>query len=219
MEKLYHAITENNADMAVCAFEQNGIEHSDHKNGYSGVISIEKNPDYIADVITIVWNKIYCSELWTHLRFPEGVIYEDTAVIPLITARCRKIAFVDDVLYHYMDVENSVMHRQNGHEKDWFQVLDYMNQDKYRNRYPEQYQYLSMLCMLGVIVTLIRRKAKGKEYDQIYQYIREYGCRWKGNSCFERYKAKSNIKGRIFLWLLLRRWLWAVKLIMRLQEK
>lgn len=219
VEKLYHAIIENNADMAVCAFERNGIEDSDHKNGCSGVISIEKNPDYIADVIAIVWNKIYCSELWTHLRFPEGVIYEDAALLPLIIARCQKIAFIDDVLYHYMDVENSVMHRQNGHENDFFQILDYMNQDGYRNKYPEQYQYLSMSYMFGVIITLIRRKAKKKEYDRVYQYIRKYGCNWKENSYFERHKAKSNIKGRIFEWLLLRRWLWAVKLIIRLQEK
>lgn len=218
VEKLYHAITENNADMAVCAFEQNGIEDSDYKKGYSGVISIEKNPDYIADVITIIWNKIYCSELWTDLRFPEGVIYEDAALIPLITARCQKIAFIDDVLYHYMDVENSVMHRQNGHEKDFFKIVEYMNQDEYQNRYPEQYQYLSMSYMFGVITTLIKKKVKGEEYDRAYQYIRKYGCRWKGNSCFERHKAKSNIKGRIFQWLLFKRWLWAVKLIMRLQK-
>ena len=221
VEKLYRAITESIADMAVCAYERNGNVASDGEKGYSGVISIEDNPDFVTDVIVIVSNKIYRSDLWKKesLRFPEGVIYEDAALIPLITARCQKIVLIDDVLYHYMDVENSVMHRQNGHEKDFFQILDYMNQDGYRNKYPEQYQYLSMSYMFGVIITLIRRKAKKKEYERVYQYIRKYGCNWKGNSCFERHKARSNSKGRIFHWILLKRWLWAVKLIIRLKAK
>ena len=38
------------------------------------------------------WNKIYKRTLWEHIRFPEGYVYEDMRVMPLLYEQCKCIA-------------------------------------------------------------------------------------------------------------------------------
>jgi len=46
-------------------------------------------------------NKLYTRALWRDLRFPEGYIHEDEAVIYELAARCRRIAIAAPALYFY----------------------------------------------------------------------------------------------------------------------
>lgn len=48
------------------------------------------------------WNKIYRRELWSETRFPIGVYYEDTAVMPAIVRQCRSIHYSSHGCYRYI---------------------------------------------------------------------------------------------------------------------
>lgn len=53
--------------------------------------------------------KLYRKHLFEHLRFPEGFIYEDEAVLYPVVARCRRIAALSAPLYHYRRLNTSTM--------------------------------------------------------------------------------------------------------------
>ncbi len=47
------------------------------------------------------WNKIYKRSLWDHLRFPEGYVYEDMRVMPLVYEQCERIVVSPlNLVYH-----------------------------------------------------------------------------------------------------------------------
>ena len=55
-----------------------------------------------------VWDKVYRSELWQGVRFPEGHYYEDMAVILDILFRAERICLIRDKLVYYRNRPNSI---------------------------------------------------------------------------------------------------------------
>lgn len=49
----------------------------------------------------IVWNKLYRSELWKNVRFPDGRVYEDRTTTFQVLDLCEKMVVIDDPLYLY----------------------------------------------------------------------------------------------------------------------
>lgn len=56
----------------------------------------------------VVWNKIYCRELWGDIRFPDGHVYEDIAVTYQLFDKCRKVYFLEQPLYMYRKRPGSI---------------------------------------------------------------------------------------------------------------
>ena len=90
------------------------VPHQEIKSGYfdvkfSGFIILEDND--LLRLSATVWDKLYLrskvEEL--HLRFPEGVWYEDNAFIWNYFSLCRKTFFVKDKLYFYYRRDGSFM--------------------------------------------------------------------------------------------------------------
>ncbi len=52
--------------------------------------------------------KLCKRELFDGLRFPEGLIYEDYAIIPKAAARANRIAYVDEYIYYYRPNASSI---------------------------------------------------------------------------------------------------------------
>jgi len=52
-----------------------------------------------AEIDHVVWNKLYCSSLWQHIRFPEGHVYEDVDTTYRVFNICKRILIIDDPLY------------------------------------------------------------------------------------------------------------------------
>ena len=55
-----------------------------------------------------VWNKLYKQSLWKQLRFPDGYVYEDTRIMPLLYERCKRIIVTPQVLVYHRIRENSI---------------------------------------------------------------------------------------------------------------
>ena len=61
-----------------------------------------------ADINSSVWNKLYLSQLWDKVRFPEGHVYEDVDTTYKIINKCNSIAVIDQVLYFHRKHDNSI---------------------------------------------------------------------------------------------------------------
>lgn len=55
-----------------------------------------------------VWDKIYNRKIFENIRFPEGLLFEDTILHMLIFELCGKVAVVPDVVYNYRVNHDSI---------------------------------------------------------------------------------------------------------------
>lgn len=58
-----------------------------------------------------VMNRLYRRELFDVLRFPEGIIHEDEAIVCDLAARCRRVVTVSRPLYGYRRTPGSITER------------------------------------------------------------------------------------------------------------
>ena len=113
-EKLYNALTENNADLSACnlwQIDENGNALPDmwvllQNQTVSGIEALSAIYSYGYGVI---WNKLYKREIFDSLRFKEGYICEDEIIIHRIFGQCKKIALIADRLYFYIRHNSSIM--------------------------------------------------------------------------------------------------------------
>ncbi|MBQ4600625.1 MAG: glycosyltransferase [Oscillospiraceae bacterium] len=58
---------------------------------------------------TALWSKIYRRKLWEDIRFPVGQVYEDEMQTYKVCLKAKKILETEDILYHYVKRENSII--------------------------------------------------------------------------------------------------------------
>lgn len=73
------------------------------KRLYLGLTGNKKN-----SVDVYVWGKLYKKDLFEAIRFPEGKIHEDDAVVPLVLYKAKQVCVLPDSLYFYRMTENSI---------------------------------------------------------------------------------------------------------------
>ena len=104
IEKMLETI--DKADIAVCRFEIHQlrldstwkkIEPLAEKGFYEREEALRALADGTINVS--VWNKLYRSELWKGIRFPEGRNFEDLDTVFQVFSLCRNICFLDQPLY------------------------------------------------------------------------------------------------------------------------
>lgn len=107
LERLYVLLRDNNADIA-----SSGIDIAKPINGvYTSEEALMHILKEDGNLVTSAWGKLYRAELFTGIRFPEGLIYEDFATMPLLFDKSERIAHTSDILYHYRrDNETSITH-------------------------------------------------------------------------------------------------------------
>lgn len=121
INKLYNALTINNADISLCNFlyvdeNEDEIRYRNedlpiqdevlNKSDVMNKMAIEKYWYYI-----IACNKLYKKELFLQIRFPYGKQHEDEFVAHLIFDKCERIACIKEPLYNYVQRDNSIMGR------------------------------------------------------------------------------------------------------------
>lgn len=114
IEVLYGLIEKCHAQMSVVdfAFDYEGIpQHFEvrkyKEKCYSAREAIEEM-FYQGDFDDYAWCKLYHKSLFKDIRFPKGLLYEDTFVSYRVMALCDKIAFCNKQLYNYLIREDSI---------------------------------------------------------------------------------------------------------------
>ena len=187
-EKLYKAVTENQADMAVCNFnlvyDNNEQEPKpSHAKMPNGLFEIQK--DVCGYWINVCASLIPNNYVWTRLYkrsvvMSSGIFFEDYPhssdtlfnfkLLPLL----EKCAFVNEGLYHYVQRAGSGIHtialRRNIAElyADTYQALaDYYKE----NNYEAYFQVLPIHAYTRMRNVFFYSRLAGKEDDEIIETL------------------------------------------------
>ena len=113
---LYNMITINDSGISCCGFQkfsgENTISFVDRDTDSKVLEGKKLLKDIYADIsyspITL-WGKLYKKYLFNNIRFPEGRIHEDQAILPIVIYSAETVCITDLVLYGYRQRSNSIM--------------------------------------------------------------------------------------------------------------
>jgi len=108
LSSLHHSIVQTKSDISICDF-QTVDEHNNVTGKYSsGDVSIhgqnvEEDKAIVFNLIPQVTGKLFNSQLFEQgkNRFPEGIWYEDLALLPVIMMSTQRISKVNEFFYQY----------------------------------------------------------------------------------------------------------------------
>ncbi|PFH85600.1 glycosyltransferase [Bacillus sp. AFS088145] len=112
-ELLYNMCIENDCEIANCT----SIVHYNDKTIINGSqpLTIHNKSQAMEALFEgelydeVVWSKLIKRELLENLRFPEGIMYEDTAFTYKVINESEKVCYIGEPKYHYIKRENSTM--------------------------------------------------------------------------------------------------------------
>ncbi len=207
-EKLYNAAKENDADLAVCAFERINLETDKvvctdmTRFGYS-CKKIDPNDDFMVFINPAPWNKIYKRDKVKDLRFLSFRGFNDTMFLMEAYSRIEKIVFIPDVLYHYYLRYDSQIHTIN--QKDVQNLKKYLLEVKefYKksNKYDEMKYILDLMAFIHLGVSVMYRASYDKSIDMkimlndTIKYLDENFSSWRNNPFLKlTYSIKKGFK-------------------------
>ncbi len=119
-EKLYVALRDQRADLAVCRYRQisrtrtldGSVDRAVLFEGQEALeVYVEEREEFA--IQNAAWNKLYRKELLEGNLFPEGRWYEDIVFATEALARAGRCIYLDIALYNYIiDREDSIMNRR-----------------------------------------------------------------------------------------------------------
>ncbi|EKN69392.1 glycosyl transferase family protein [Neobacillus bataviensis LMG 21833] len=114
-ELLYNMCIQNNCDIANCTYKIHAKHNVIIKASYPLMIH-DRNQAMKAMLEDelyneVVWSKLFKRNLLENIRFPEGIMYEDTAFTYKVIHRSNKVCCLGEPKYHYIIRENSTMDR------------------------------------------------------------------------------------------------------------
>ncbi len=132
LERLYRAITENDAEISQCRWEyMHGdtlIEAYDPyapEQCFSGREMLANLYVQTGAYYVVAWNKLYKRTLFETIRYPEGKIHEDEATTYRLFDLAEKCVVVDNALYGYYVGSGGTSITRNGFQLkklDWCQA-------------------------------------------------------------------------------------------------
>ena len=113
-EKLYRAVQDTGAKMAVCNYRQVDEALVPLKEQYLHVRREVLDTAQVLEHCTLIpymvaWNKLYHKSIFAQLRFAEGKLNEDTMLLCYAYEKAGKIANIPDALYLYRKVAGSIV--------------------------------------------------------------------------------------------------------------
>lgn len=134
LERLYRAIEELGADLAVCLFRRfrgeppTGLPESAQTitltqreafeclfGAHNENMVVAPNKLYnrklfspLNESIVVAWNKLYPADTFRGVRYPVGKLHEDEAVIHEILGGTQRVAWVEEAHYLYREAPNSI---------------------------------------------------------------------------------------------------------------
>lgn len=118
LEKLFEA-TDDGVDITSCDMlcftdhdellsEMKALKTEDTKETYSGAEAVKHLYKMDGSISIEAWCKLYRKGLFSTIRFPEGKIHEDQAIVPILIYNARKVVCMGDALYCYFKRSNSI---------------------------------------------------------------------------------------------------------------
>lgn len=185
IEFLVNNLERNDSDISTCGhyncrIKNGSLECVCYKNSNeSGVLSSRQSLQecLIGGKLSMMpVDKLYKRYLFDDIRFPNGTIYEDSAIIPLITTRVSKVHYSFNPKYYYIMHQNSIT-TSNFNLKDFDIIkVNKKNYDMVKENYyyalkhAEFRLFWSYLC---VIDKIIYSNSNCSEFQEILDIIKK----------------------------------------------
>lgn len=167
LEILLDMAVEKHQDISMCSYKITHEDNIDSEILRNNVSCINTERLWCDRQIncTIPWAKLFRREVFTDIRFPEGIIHEDEFTLYKALFKCKKIAFVDIPLYGYYQTAQSVMRgdwspRHMTESEGIFSQLEFFLSNNYR----EAASYTAKIYLRSIYRNLIRSKESGDLY-------------------------------------------------------
>ena len=121
-EVLYNLIEKYKSDISCCNYKYTyDISNQNHEElnlneviEMSNIEAIEKLYDKDLGVrLVVAWNKLYHKHLFDNIRYKVGRLHEDEFMAHRILYNSKKITYVDNELYYYLQREGSIMSKKS----------------------------------------------------------------------------------------------------------
>lgn len=211
-EKMYLTAERTGADLVECDYHS--MLELDEKDadglplykeiGTRGKISAHDNPrELFLDPQVSPWNKLYKKELLTgrDIRFPVGMIYEDTAFYIKTIPYIKKQEYIDEKLVYYSVRKNSTMTANLGKRVgDIFKVFDdilcfYKDKDLF-DEYRKELEYfcvkIAFCSNFSRIGRVNDKDLRSKLFEETFSFV-------KNN--FKDYKKNNLFSGKIGMYI------------------
>ena len=148
------------------------------------------------------WNKIYRKAflLENNFSFPEGIIYEDYAVIPTLAIYNPKVYYLPEAFVNYIHTSTSTMRGQNYKKKyeDIFVATDFLYEHLYQSEFHEELEYLICYHFLYLGALNFYRFNKYNQLDRISDFMIDKFPFWEKNHYIKKIGFKGNVLMRLF---------------------
>lgn len=177
-EKMYKKAVNNDLDICICNFSEiDGLNKikSKYKNDNEIINRDEAIRKYLLNQISpSVWDKIFKREILENLKFNNELkIGEDILFCLEAISHGKKIGFVNDTLYNYVQHSNSAVHTISKNLLQYKEVVNYISNDTklnlntyYKNEYESFFNTLN-LRIIHSISALCNKNTK----EKVFQYL------------------------------------------------
>ena len=113
IEKMHSAAAKCGSDIVACRYffekprSRRIVDYCDRRLVLNTKHAIQC---YLRDyhIGQVAWNKLYKKELFSDLRYPSGMVFEDIATTCKVVKKSNKVVAIPDVLFHYRVRGNSL---------------------------------------------------------------------------------------------------------------
>ena len=216
-KKIYDIAKENDYDIVIYnakkIFSDREEELKAISCNESRIISKE---EYILSM-PCPWNKIIKKSLIEKekFEFPEGICYEDLAMIPTLGQNANKIYYLNEQCINYFQSEDSIM-RQESFKQRYLDIYEALNvlENKLNSKYNKELEYIYWNNLL-VEFSLIFYKYN--RYDLINKnadIMKEKFKDWEKNP----YIKKANNKERIYSKIFFKKKIYILKMLQKIKH-
>lgn len=202
LEKLYNIAKSDNSDIVLCDY----VEEYSNKNIEKKSLYIEAdniNKSYILCVAGPC-SKIINSNIFkkNDIKFLEGNIYEDLAVIPALALYSNKISYCNEILYHYVIRQNSTMNQTKYSKKleSIFNVMDFLSNQFEGTNFSEELEFLYINHLLYAgCGRFLKYKNTQDMINKIIDIMNSKYPLWKKNKYFNSQSSIYKLTCKIFM--------------------
>ena len=225
LEKSLEAGLREEADMVVFPFrsvDEEGRELAVFRENIpvGRAFALKERKDILLTA-PVAWNKLYRTAFFreTGLAYPSRVWYEDIRTTPKLMALARRMVFLGDIGYNYLQRQGSIMNSgkvaRNVEIIEAFDdILPWFREHGLFSAYRQELEYLAVFhAYLTASVRVILADRKSPLLARLAAYLQEQFPTWQKNAYLPRLGAKR----RLLVSLLGIKWYWAVALLFKLK--
>lgn len=226
LEKSLEAGLREEADMVVFPFrsvDEEGRELAVFRENVplDRALSLKERKDVLLTA-PVAWNKLYRTAFFreTGLAYPSRVWYEDIRTTPKLMALARRMVFISDIGYNYLQRQGSIMNSgkvaRNVEIIEAFDdILPWFREHGLFAEYRQELEHLTVAhILLTSSVRVLRMDHKNPLLGKFRAYVEREFPTYRGNPYNKTHFTRNQ---KIALWLVERRWYGAAALAFRVK--